>query len=704
MRRRAATGLIMLIIWRGLKSVTDPFGSQVIYTSDKAGRLIKVGGTAFGDNTSGEYVDDIKYRAFGQVRQLTYKTDDNNQISMQYDNRLRVSQHQTSSASVSGGFMQKAEFTYFADSSPQAVDNQINADFDRTFQYDFAGRLTANQFGVNSSNVTPYSQTLQYDPFRQITNRSTMHWNNHNAFSATYLNGRKQPSITHIPLYDAAGNMLNSGTRSSGTFQVSCFDAANRESVVTTRFKRNYGNIVVRTFEQGMTQSYDGDGHAVKMTETWEQIGVSPPQQSSSNKYQIWSSVLNSALTELRDDGEKETTKVFAGGAVIAEQMSPANSASRVEWITADPITGSSTRIVKSGIFEDVNRTELEPFGQEILTVDPDELDPEVILGDRPLNADEPEWRCAEPLNKNFWDKPAYCQIKDVENAGVFYAGGEKNPNRIADAGHPLSPTAHGKNLPVNSMPTDKPHDDSSASAEDGDEDLKNRIVTVRYNTVPNFIEVTESRRSDKLTQKQCDSKIAGLFGGEGAVVATALDPITITSPDSEKVNGINVVKNKVVEQETDRSYHLADNGAFHIYPDKYGTDNLEVGLYIPKGAKVKKLVGEYKQPDSGTLSNSFGFYFTSGEYEGVEIHFDHVGGTYGGNEGGQYLGKQFIDSKGNLIGSTNAAGSVQIGIIGGVGGRESPARYKPPLYRHTHIVVKKNGKRIDPRKVFCGW
>ena len=78
----------------------------------------------------------------------------------------------------------------------------------------------------------------------------------------------------------------------------------------------------------------------------------------------MWSSVLNSPLTEIYSTGTKSKTKVFAGGAVIAEQwVEPGNL---VQWISADPVTGSSVRISKNGAFHDIDRKELEPLGQEV--------------------------------------------------------------------------------------------------------------------------------------------------------------------------------------------------------------------------------------------------------------------------------------------------------------------------------------------------
>lgn len=75
------------------------------------------------------------------------------------------------------------------------------------------------------------------------------------------------------------------------------------------------------------------------------------------------------------------------------------------------------------------------------------------------------------------------------------------------------------------------------------------------------------------------------------------------------------------------------------------------------------------------------------------------MAGTYGGKYGGKFLGKEFINDKNKLIGKENAARtSIQIGYIGGLGGKSDDSLF----YRHCHIVVKKNGVRIDPRKVFC--
>ena len=422
----------------GLQSVTDPFGSTINYARDKIGRLTGVSGTPFGDNTTGQYLEGIQYRAFGAVKQMTYKTDDNNLISMQYDNDLRVSNHQTSSAQSNAveGFAQKAAFTYLADSRVQAMDNRVNSKFDRAFAYDFAGRLTRNDFG-NGQGTTAYTQSIQYNDFSQMTLRDTTHWGAENAFLETFVNGRQTNG--NGLLYDAAGNLLHTQTRGTdGSYQQTIYDAATRATTVKTqsyeRVARGHTIRHVHTLEQ----SYDGDGRAVKAQETWQAYDPTAPPDSP--KYQIWSTVLGSPLTEISDTGAKLKTKVFAEGAVIAEQIG-ANA--QVAWIAADPVTGSSLRIYKTGMFFEDERKELEALGQEVLPEEPPVEEQQSSNENVIHTAEEPEWQCqaAELGEKSFFEQPEHCQRAQMESSSfplseLFSARmTESNPQRINAAG-----------------------------------------------------------------------------------------------------------------------------------------------------------------------------------------------------------------------------------------------------------------------------
>ncbi len=136
--------------------------------------------------------------------------------------------------------VQKAKFHYNADFKPQSMDNKISNGFDRSYAYDFAGRLSSNQFG-SSYGRQVYGQTVAYDAFSQITNRSTVYWGSSRGFGATYTNGRKTGGYP-IPTYDAAGHILDT-TGSSTNYDRWTFDAAGRLKDQTSRNQHNSGGF-----------------------------------------------------------------------------------------------------------------------------------------------------------------------------------------------------------------------------------------------------------------------------------------------------------------------------------------------------------------------------------------------------------------------------------------------------------------------------
>jgi len=215
--------------------------------------------------------------------------------------------------------------------------------------------------------------------------------------------------------------MLHTPTRGDDGYQATTYDAANRTTSVTTESKDRVSYNQTITRRQTLTQTFDGDGHAVKGQETRQTTGqsefIEPP------KYQMWSSVLNSALTEISGAGTKSKTKVFAGGAVIAEQM--VLGTNLVQWISADPVTGSSVRIGKNGAFDNYHRKELEPLGQEVLPFEPPEEVPEPSNFNAVYSAEEPEWQCkaSTAMGKSFFNQPVHCQKAQMESGGIGLGG-----------------------------------------------------------------------------------------------------------------------------------------------------------------------------------------------------------------------------------------------------------------------------------------
>lgn len=174
-----------------------------------------------------------------------------------------------------------------------------------------------------------------------------------------------------------------------------------------------------------------------------------------------------------------------------------------------------------------------------------------------------------------------------------------------------------------------------------------------------------------RLSETDCNNKLASIFGGSGAVVSTVNKPPGI----HPSLAGDN------------RIHHLANNGTLHIYGNGQGTAT-DVGLYRPPGGRLLGGSGEYAERVGGQItgySNVFRFGYSGG----LAISFFHVGGTSGGAAGGARLGR--------YPGQTNAAGSARIGNIGGLGGTGD-------RYNHSHLQFSVNGRRTDPRKIYCGY
>src|SRR5262249_49790309 len=104
--------------------------------------------------------------------------------------------------------------------------------------------------------------------------------------------------------------------------------------------------------------------------------------------------------------------------------------------------------------------------------------------------------------------------------------------------------------------------------------------------------------------------------------------------------------------------------GIIHIYGNAEGTAT-STGLYTPAGGNVGHIY------TTGKGNTQLGVSYSTG----LSITFVHLTGASGG---------------------PNDVGSVRIGNIGGPGGDTAG-------YVHTHLVFFDRGKRVDPRKVFCG-
>lgn len=435
-----------------LKSITDPFGIAVSYTHDKTGRLTKVDGTPLSENPTGRYADNIKYRAFGGIKQMDYKLPDyTSQIKMEYDNRLRVNYFETTK---SGGYLMKADFSYNADGRVEAKDDLLDNKFDRTNKYDFAGRLNFNQFGMGQNNqqqsVRIYEQTITYDAFSMMISRTGEHWGNPTGFSQSYVNGRiqNQTGLT----YDAAGNIAHSGSIiSPHDFQATDFDAAGRRVKFFSSSKGRQGSMLNMITEQQTEHEHDGDGRPVKEKFGYNFYHINDPQPTMTTNvkaYQVWSTVLGSSLTKIQPDGTKWETKVFAGGAVIAKQNDATDT---VEWMTSDPVTGTEGKFRYTSSGGDAVIEEHEPLGQEVLPLDPADLPdppPNEIAGDW----NDRQWQCQVPerFYGGFWGMPMHCIMRVIQTSEYNRYIGKLEPWFESSTGNSYSGNSFAETLESN--------------------------------------------------------------------------------------------------------------------------------------------------------------------------------------------------------------------------------------------------------------
>lgn len=248
--------------------------------------------------------------------------------------------------------------------------------------------------------------------------------------------------------YDAAGNIVYQGV-SSNKFQRTKLDAAGRQAGGVERWQTTSGSPQITT-ERTVTSSFDGDGRSVKSETVMQRIGEAPAAPST--VYKIYSSVLGSELTEMNYlDGafQYQTTKVYAGGAIIAEQRKETNT---VVWFHADPVTGSKQEVSINGQAIDTikARQEYEPLGQSVRTTEPVSVDPP---NDAPPINDSlfPEWQCKLPKEV----MPTHCALKllaDVKNDFTNWGAGNKEGNVSQVTNGLQKNNSSSKDIPRNAL------------------------------------------------------------------------------------------------------------------------------------------------------------------------------------------------------------------------------------------------------------
>jgi YD repeat-containing protein len=320
-----------------LKFVRDPFGSQVDYKYDPAGRMTDVKtDTPYGGVST--YASNIQYRAWGALKGLSYGN--SKTLSLGYNARMQVESY-----SIPGVLSNQYTYT----TTPTSGDNdglvkfvrdlaQTNSPFDRAYRYDHVGRLTdaltgsEARGGINGDG--PYRDTYVYDIWGQSTSVMRRAWDTEVAAELP-ING--PTGRTSAWTYDADGRVT-----ADDEGQTYRYDAAGR--LVTTTYKVTVGRVTqTRTRRRG----YDGDGAAVKIN------------YFGGMGYRLMSSPLGKGeLTMLDSAGQKLSTRVYAAGGLLAVQSNGA-----VRWRHRTPFDTTERETDALGV--EVSRAELNPAGAD---------------------------------------------------------------------------------------------------------------------------------------------------------------------------------------------------------------------------------------------------------------------------------------------------------------------------------------------------
>lgn len=322
-----------------LASLSDPFNGVVTYGYNKVGELTSVTGNSGGFHGVTNFASNFQYRAFGGIKSVLYGN--GKSVTLGYDTRLRL----TSYSGVSS--LDSETYQYYADSRLERVLRPALPQFERSYQYDHAGRLrdaktgrAARGQGELEGDPDPYKQVYEYDAFSNMTSRTNRFWN-HDAdgFAADYTNNRNDAWG-----YDEAGNVKNDDSNAQVTY--------NTASQMT-EWERQ-GDLKI-------TQIYDGDGLPAKRVEE-----RTSPTFNSVIHYLRSSALGGAVIAEMNASGQVQGAGqyryVYANGGVLAREEYNALTQSYVmRWQHINPATGDRVESAAGGGV--ISNKPLDPLG-----------------------------------------------------------------------------------------------------------------------------------------------------------------------------------------------------------------------------------------------------------------------------------------------------------------------------------------------------
>jgi YD repeat-containing protein len=291
-----------------LASYKEPFGEIVSYGYDKTGKIKTVSGNRTVGNTQVSYVTDADYRAWGAVKAINFGN--NLSMTLNFNTRQQAQQYDF------GGT--RLQYGYFNDGKLKSSDTDYNftgssyeswPQFDRSYEYDFLGRLTAAKTGAEAHGQTetnggydrPYRVTLEYNKFGDVVSQQRLHWLLDTSATFQYQNDRmvSEHRLQDLPGWDYVNKTTTHSFDADGrpTDNGEKYDAAGK----LRSFNKNDNTA---QYNKLVELSADGNGHTIKTRDLaifWCVSGTYQQCQTYANTtYRIVSSVIGDTVAEIQ--------------------------------------------------------------------------------------------------------------------------------------------------------------------------------------------------------------------------------------------------------------------------------------------------------------------------------------------------------------------------------------------------------------------
>jgi len=374
-----------------LKKITEPTGSHTDYAFDSTGRL-----TSVTDGAS-QYVSSPQYRAWGALKSLSYGN--STTLALSYNNRLQLTNYSVggvrpypnSAVQPEGG-----DFQYYADGRIKfASDLRTDATslglHDRAYSFDHVARLKEAYSGAEARDFLngsgagsawgAFRHSYNYDPWNNLTTRTGRFWSEAESSTDSYNGQNRNPAWD----YDADGRLLSTNEPAPDELPYQplrfTFDASGRraQSTQTTSRRLPINPSVILTTLTTKTETHDGDGKVVKITNT-SQVTNNP--DSTTTVFFLRSSVTGKVIAEYDSAGVKQNGYVFAGNELIAQQQRLYDGTTRLLWQHVNPITGDGLTTDAQGVA--LERTNVDPMGVNVGDEDP-------FISNQPTNGGDGE-------------------------------------------------------------------------------------------------------------------------------------------------------------------------------------------------------------------------------------------------------------------------------------------------------------------------